>query len=180
MSAAKSGKVVTAETAVRTFNAAGSCVAVALSYDEMPVFKVKSIDISFGVEKYSKTGNRGLEHLFLEIESWFNGDIDVLPLENLDLEKLSSFEKKILCELRRRVPLGRTVSYGGLAEFAGFPKAARAVGTVMSKNQFPLFFPCHRVIKGDGSIGFFQGGSAGARLKKALLEMEKMNIRARA
>jgi O6-methylguanine-DNA--protein-cysteine methyltransferase len=50
----------------------------------------------------------------------------------------------------------------------------------MSKNQFPLFFPCHRVIKGDGSIGFFQGGSAGARLKKALLEMEKMNIRARA
>jgi methylated-DNA-[protein]-cysteine S-methyltransferase len=165
-------KVVTAKIAVRTFNAAASSIIVALSYDETPAFKVKSVDISFGSVGSSKTENRELEHLFQEIEAWFNGDIDVLPLENLDLEKISVFQRKILCELRKRVFWGKTVSYGELAELAGFSGAARAVGTAMRKNPFPLFFPCHRVIKSDGSIGFFQGGSAGTKLKRALLEVE--------
>jgi O-6-methylguanine DNA methyltransferase len=160
----------------KTFHKPGFDIAVTLSYAKKPVFKIKSVDISIRTGKSSRTGNREVNKLFGAIESWFNGDIAVLPLKNLDLEKLSPFRKKIFCELRKKVLRGKTVSYGGLAELAGFPGAARAVGTAMSNNPFPLFFPCHRVIKGDGSIGFFQGGFAGTRLKKALLEMERVYL----
>lgn len=166
-------KVFPAFSAGKTFHTADIDITVTVAYDETPGFKVNSVDIFLGAGKYSKTENREAAGLFSRIEDWFRGGVRVLPVENLDLEKLSSFEKKILCELRRRVSRGRTVSYGELAKLAGFPGAARAVGTVMSKNPFPLFFPCHRVIRSDGSTGFFQGGPAGVRLKKALLEMER-------
>ena len=165
-------KVFFAKIAKKTFNTAEGNIEVILSYEENPVFKVNSVDISFGTGKYPKTENREAAGLFSCIEDWFRGGLRVLPVEKLDLEKLSSFERKILCELRKRFPRGKTVSYGELAKLAGFPGTARAVGTVMSKNPFPLFFPCHRVIMSDGSIGFFQGGHAGVRLKKALLEVE--------
>ncbi len=166
-------KVFFAESAEKTFSTAVGNISVTLSFVGKPVFLVKAVDISLGAGKYFKTENRELEKIFATIGAWFKGEIDFLPVENLDLEKLSPFSRKILCELRKRVFRGETVSYGELARFAGFPGAARAVGTVMSKNPFPLFFPCHRVIKGDGAIGFFQGGPAGVRLKKALLEMER-------
>jgi len=169
-------KIKSAKIAARTFRTAGFGVEVTLAYCENPAFRVESVGIAFGTGINSKTGNRELNSLFGTLESWLNGGIAVLPLENLGLEKLSSFEMKILCELRKRVSRGETVSYGELAKLAGFPGAARAVGTVMSKNPFPLFFPCHRVIKSGGAIGFFQGGPAGAGLKKALLDAEKMNI----
>ncbi|HBC87603.1 MAG TPA: hypothetical protein DCZ94_11660 [Lentisphaeria bacterium] len=109
---------------------------------------------------------------FSEMDSFFNGKIKALPLKYLFLERLSPFQKKILCELRNKVPAGRTISYSGLAELAGCPEAARAVGTVMSSNPFPLVFPCHRVVKSDGSVGCFQGGEHGIPLKKMLLKLE--------
>jgi methylated-DNA-[protein]-cysteine S-methyltransferase len=160
----------------KTFHVAGIDITVRVAYEEKPAFKIVSADICPGVVRYSKTGNTKVKRLFGTLESWFEGGTDLLPLEDLDLQKLSVFERKILCELRKSVPRGKTVSYGGLAKLAGFPGAARAVGTVMGKNPFPLFFPCHRVIRSDGSTGFFQGGPAGAKLKEALLEVEKMNI----
>jgi methylated-DNA-[protein]-cysteine S-methyltransferase len=165
-------KVFPAKTAGKTFHKSDFDITVTFYYTAHPLFKIKSVDISFGKGKITRTGNRKVNELFETIESWLNGDIDALPVENLDLGNLSSFQRKILCELRKKVLRGKTVSYGQLAELAGFPGAARAVGSVMSHNPFPLFFPCHRVIKGDGSIGFFQGGPTGVSLKKALLKLE--------
>ena len=56
---------------------------------------------------------------------------------------------------------------------SGSPRAARAVGGVMRKNLFPLFFPCHRVIRSDGALGGFMGekdtACFGPALKKQLL-----------
>ncbi|MFA6294168.1 MAG: hypothetical protein WC637_20425, partial [Victivallales bacterium] len=122
-----SKKVSPAFSAGKTFQAAGTDIAVTVAYDEKPVFRVNSVDISFGSGKNSKTENRELDALFGTIESWFRGDIDLLPLENLDLGKLSAFERKILCELRKRVSRGKTISYGDLAKVTGSPRAARAV-----------------------------------------------------
>jgi methylated-DNA-[protein]-cysteine S-methyltransferase len=168
-------KVFSAKSAKKTFDTAGGNIAVTLSYVEKPSFKVKAVDISFCSGRSSKTGSGDLQNLFGKLEAWFKGEIDLLPLEDLDLDRLSAFERKVLCELRKRVPRGRTISYGNLAKLAGSPSAARAVGTVMSGNPFPLFLPCHRVIRNDGSVGFFQGGPSGMKLKKALLEVERIN-----
>jgi methylated-DNA-[protein]-cysteine S-methyltransferase len=52
-----------------------------------------------------------------------------------------------------KVGYGQTTSYQELAKKAGYPKAYRAVGTVMANNNIPFIIPCHRVIKSDGSLG---------------------------
>jgi methylated-DNA-[protein]-cysteine S-methyltransferase len=70
-----------------------------------------------------------------------------------------------------RVGYGKTVSYGELARRAGRPGAARAVGTAMSHNPFPIVVPCHRVVKSDGSLGGYSGPQ-GVAFKRRLLEME--------
>ncbi len=43
------------------------------------------------------------------------------------------------------IPFGKTVTYGELAERAGYAKAARAVGHLMATNRYPIVIPCHRV-----------------------------------
>jgi methylated-DNA-[protein]-cysteine S-methyltransferase len=98
--------------------------------------------------------------------AWLNHKIAALPLTMLNLARLSKFQRKVLDELRRRTNCGQTISYGDLANCAGCPRGAQAVGQVMRHNPFPLFYPCHRVIKSGGAIGNF---SAGPELKIKLL-----------
>lgn len=100
------------------------------------------------------------------LSAWLNHKITTLPLTFLQLTRLSKFQRRVLDELHRRTICGQTISYGELANFAGCPQGARAVGQVMRYNPFPLFYPCHRVIKSDGAIGNF---SAGRELKNKLL-----------
>ncbi len=81
---------------------------------------------------------------------------------------------KFAREVRRvaaNIPPGQTMSYGEVARRAKSPGAARAVGTVMAQNPFPLFVPCHRVIRSDGDIGRFGGGRA---MKMKLLELDRI------
>lgn len=66
---------------------------------------------------------------------------------------------------------GETLSYGELAQRAGYPYAARAVGQAMNKNPVALFIPCHCVIASDGSLGGF---ACGLEIKKKLLSYEKI------
>ena len=84
-----------------------------------------------------------------------------------DYAGMTPFRKRVMEELRK-VPAGKTVTYGRLAAIAGRPGAARAVGNVMATNPVPLLVPCHRVVATDGLGGF--GGGLG--LKRALLKLE--------
>jgi len=80
------------------------------------------------------------------------------------------FESRVYKALRK-IPYGSTVSYSELAAKAGSKGAARAVGTAMSKNRFPLIIPCHRVIRSDGSVGKFTS-DGGTTLKRKMLSLE--------
>ena len=51
------------------------------------------------------------------------------------------------------VPKGRVASYAQIAELAGFPGAARAVGNAIHLNSDPAKVPCHRVVCTDGALG---------------------------
>jgi O-6-methylguanine DNA methyltransferase len=51
-----------------------------------------------------------------------------------------------------KIPKGKTMTYGQVAAKAGKPGAARAVGTLMSKNYNPKI-PCDRVVRSDGKVG---------------------------
>lgn len=55
-------------------------------------------------------------------------------------------------DIVKQIPKGQVMTYKQIAEKAGSPKASRAVGSIMAKNQ-NLDVPCHRVIRSDGTIG---------------------------
>ncbi|MDH6676891.1 methylated-DNA-[protein]-cysteine S-methyltransferase [Rhodococcus sp. LBL1] len=86
----------------------------------------------------------------------------------LDLRLSSGFRRTVLTHLPD-IAYGTTASYAQVAEAAGSPRAVRAVGTACATNPLPLFVPCHRVVRSDGSMGQYAGG---ADTKRALLTLE--------
>ena len=69
-----------------------------------------------------------------------------------------------------QVPFGQVISYGALAQQAGYTSGhARAVGQIMNNNPWPLFVPCHRVIGAGNRLGGF---GVGLELKMAMLKHE--------
>ena len=83
----------------------------------------------------------------------------------------SPFRKKVL-EVERNIPYGETRSYGEVGKIVNNPKAARAVGSANAENPLPLYFPCHRIISSNGSLGGYGGGLG---LKRYLLDLEARN-----
>ena len=79
------------------------------------------------------------------------------------------FNRQVWTELRR-IPVGRTVSYGELAARIGRPTASRAVARANGMNQIAIVVPCHRVIGADGSLTGYAGG---LWRKQALIEIER-------
>ena len=57
------------------------------------------------------------------------------------------------------IAFGTTISYAIFAAAAGAPKAARAAGTACATNPIPIIYPCHRVIRKNGTTGHYGGGS---------------------
>ena len=110
------------------------------------------------------------------LDAWFAGERRELDL-TADLSSVPSpFRRTVLETLRCEVPWGETVTYGELAQMAGAPGAARAVGTAMATNPVPLVVPCHRVVASGGRIGGYGGGLHGVATKRALLAREGLHF----
>ena len=90
----------------------------------------------------------------------------------IDWSAVGDFARKVLQETSR-IPAGKTRSYGEMAVRIGHPGAGRAVGNALARNPFPLWVPCHRVIKSDGSLGGFGGSGQGVQRKEFLLKLER-------
>ena len=108
-----------------------------------------------------------IKEAFKQIEEYIKGtrkEFD-LPLNPEGTE----FRKKVWRELRK-IPYGKTVSYGAIAKNIGNPKASRAVGGANNKNPIAIIIPCHRVI---GSNGKLVGYAGGLDIKQKLLEIEE-------
>ena len=87
------------------------------------------------------------------------------------MARVSDFTDRVL-RVVRRVPPGRVATYGDVARAAGFPGAARAVGTVMRRCG-RRDVPCHRVVGAGGALGGFGGN---LELKRALLRAEALTV----
>ena len=96
-----------------------------------------------------------------EIEAHLaGGQGDAVTHRPIDLSLVASeFQRRALTRLRT-VPAGSVVTYQGLAAAIGSPSSQRAIGTTMATNPLPIYIPCHRVIKSDGTIGNYGGGVA--------------------
>lgn len=80
----------------------------------------------------------------------------------------TAFQQRVWQALRD-IPPGRTVSYAGVAQAIGSPKAVRAVAGACAANNIAVAIPCHRVVRNDGSIS---GYAWGVDRKRELLERE--------
>lgn len=85
---------------------------------------------------------------------------------------MTEFRTRVLAVVRR-IPVGKVSTYGDVAEIAGRPGAARAVGNIM-RDCKARDVPCHRVVAAAGGLGGF-GGAPG--LKRALLAAEGIVVR---
>lgn len=67
------------------------------------------------------------------------------------------------------VPRGRVITYGDLAELAGYPRAARLAGQVLRKLPQNTRLPWHRVVNAQGRLSLPEPG---ARRQREKLERE--------
>lgn len=111
-------------------------------------------------------GGAVIDDAAAQVEQYFSGRRTGINVP-LDIEPGSEFARAVI-DTVRRIPAGETMSYGDVAAAAGYPRAARAVGSVMCKNRLLLAVPCHRVVASGGLGGF--GGRP--HLKRWLLEHE--------
>ena len=116
----------------------------------------------------SGKGDGFVEELVQRIHRYFAGERVAFDDVELDLGWCTPFQAAVAAALRA-VPWGETVSYGGLAGRAGFPRAGRAAGSFCAANTLFLLVPCHRVVAADG-IGSY--GPSGLETKRRLLRLE--------
>lgn len=120
----------------------------------------------------AEQGSSEVDRVFAHrLECYFRGEnISFANLKSaLDCSEWTEFGIKVL-EATCLIPFGETRSYRWVAEQAGSPRAFRAAGSVLARNRWPVIFPCHRVIKSDGSRG---GWSGEPGWKERLQQLEK-------
>ena len=81
----------------------------------------------------------------------------------------TAFQLKVWRYLQT-IPAGSVQSYAEVAKAIGEPRAARAVANACGANRIAVVIPCHRVIRGDGSLGGYRWGMD---RKRALLDAER-------
>jgi len=90
---------------------------------------------------------------------------------NISLDFVTNYLPKYTVRVLKavtQIPVGYISTYGAVARAVG--GGPRAVGNVMAGNIFVPLVPCHRVVKGDFSLGGYGGG---LKIKYQLLMKEK-------
>jgi methylated-DNA-[protein]-cysteine S-methyltransferase len=110
----------------------------------------------------------GIQPFVRQLDEYFAGERETFDVP-LDLSTASPFVQRVL-RATARVPFGHLVTYKSIANEIGEPGATRAVGNALGSNPIPIVVPCHRVIRSDGSLGGYTGGTD---IKRHLLTLEK-------
>ena len=100
-------------------------------------------------------------------------DIKRMISESYDL--VTDSPTKRIYEAVKKIPKGHVATYSKVAEMAGNPRMARAVGNALHKNPDPEHIPCFRVVNAKGELaGEFAFGGAGEQAK--LLEADGIEV----
>ena len=102
-------------------------------------------------------------------------DFNEEDIAKLDISRVSSYSWMVYQLLMRYVPHGNLITYGDLAALFGSRGGARAVGTAMTKNPWPILVPCHRVVASTGLVGRYSS-PGGQYTKSKLLRDEGLEI----
>ena len=115
-----------------------------------------------------------------QLKDYFSGSRTSFDLP-LNPEGKSKVARRWL-NIMMQIPYGTTITYQEFAAATGQPKAPRTAGTICSSNPIPIIYPCHRVVKSNGKIGNYGGGSSlppndpdNLSRKEALILLERLS-----
>jgi O-6-methylguanine DNA methyltransferase len=128
-----------------------------LEFTDRPMLPTQLAGIERWLRRPLVAGRHPLiERLQVQLDDYFAG-----RRAHFDLPLVapgSPFQQRAWAVLRT-IPTGRTLSYEELARGAGRPRAQRAAGTANGANRIAVVIPCHRVIRKDGELGGYGGGT---------------------
>ncbi|MBZ0265124.1 methylated-DNA--[protein]-cysteine S-methyltransferase [bacterium] len=150
-----------------------ACDKLGLRHVRLDVGKLSSEILFRWGERVENNGKSALEAADYFRQYLTDGDSSIFSQLPLSPECMGDGFPKAVYSALLTVPSGETVTYGELALMAGRPRAARAVGTIMGRNDVAIYIPCHRVVPASGGIGQYGGGE---HLKEILLRLEKAEI----
>lgn len=114
-------------------------------------------------------GIRTLYEAYSQLSEYFSGTRRYFAL---DLPQHRGFAAEVYKAIEE-IPPGETASYSEIARRLGKPRAARAVGGALARNELLIIIPCHRVVPATGGCGAYRDG---AKIKNALLSLEKQRF----
>ncbi len=120
-----------------------------------------------GLPKDARKDDAAFVRVVSQLEEYFAGTRTKFDLE---LEPVGTVFQRDVWLALRKIPYGKTTTYGAIAASVGRPSAVRAVGAANGRNPIAIIVPCHRVIGQDGTLTGFAGGIA---QKEKLLALEK-------
>jgi AraC family transcriptional regulator of adaptative response/methylated-DNA-[protein]-cysteine methyltransferase len=88
----------------------------------------------------------------------------------VDVELIGTAFQQRVWQALMKIPRGSTRSYAELAGELGIPRGARAIARACAQNRLAVVVPCHRIVRGDGSLGGYRWGLP---RKEALLNSER-------
>ena len=106
------------------------------------------------------------------IQGFLSGQAVEFDLKLLALETCSEFQRRVLLA-EYGIPRGWVSTYGRIGKQIVVNHGARAVGSALAGNPFPIAIPCHRAIRSDYKLGGYQGG---VEMKGTLLKNEGFKI----
>jgi O-6-methylguanine DNA methyltransferase len=112
----------------------------------------------------------GIAGIIKKIQKHLHGGLQDFQDIMVDLDGAGPFARRVY-EGARKIPAGRTMTYGALATDLNRPTASRAVGQALGKNPIPLIIPCHRVLASGNKPGGFSA-HGGVTTKARLLAIE--------
>ncbi len=76
--------------------------------------------------------------------------------------------KERVYEFLKKIPKGKVVTYGQIAETLGNKKLSRVIGNILHNNPDPINVPCYKVVNAKGELAehFGDGG----------IEVQKMRL----
>jgi methylated-DNA-[protein]-cysteine S-methyltransferase len=126
----------------------------ALGFDDREERMADALKRRFGEVKLMRSQDS--RHFRRCLDEYFAGDLPAL--ERIAVDTGGTPFQQSCWRLLRRIPAGKTATYGELAAKLGSPAAARAVGLANAMNPVAIIVPCHRVIGSGGRLVGYGGG----------------------
>lgn len=164
------------------FDTALGCCGVAWGADGLIALQLPEADAATARARLQRRAPGAMEaapsalaaQAIASVRALLQGEhVDLSPLA-LDLRGVPVLHARIY-DIVRRIPCGRTLSYGEVAAQLGDRQLARAVGQAMARNPFAPVVPCHRVLGANGQPGGFSA-RGGLRTKLQLLLIERAQL----